>query len=209
MKGYPRNTCLIKSLWTCVRLMMQTKQCCAMTLYYSYENTVLRYTKNDVSKLEETVSTLVSILWDTDPHMNKFKAQSCVIPEIFHQFCGFNDPKWHNHAVKQLSREALTTFYMSLMIQLETSFMYIQKSFKSFKDTFDNLLKLFMATLNTLKEAAVWQKSHPLKLMCQKCYILDMHVLPTAKHLNAYLSKEKTILKKPMNVLAEKKILSL
>ena len=137
--------------------------------------------------------------------MNKFKAQSCVIPEIFHQFCGFNDPKWHNHAVKQLSREALTTFYMSLMIQLETSFMYIQKSFKSFKDTFDNLLKLFMATLNTLKEAAVWQKSHPLKLMCQKCYILDMHVLPTAKHLNAYLSKEKTILKKPMNVLAEKK----
>lgn len=32
-----------------------------------------------------------------------------------------------------------------------------------------------------------------------------MHVLPTAKHLNAYLSKEKTILKKPMNVLAEKK----
>lgn len=44
---------------------------------------------------------------------------------------------------------------MSLMIQLEATFMYIQKSFKSFKDTFDNLLKSFMAMLNTLKEAAV------------------------------------------------------
>ena len=78
-----------------------------------------------------------------------------MIPEIVHQFCGFNDPKSNNHAVKQLSREALTTFYMTLMIQLEATFMYIQKSFKSFKDTFDNLLKSFMATLNTFKEAAV------------------------------------------------------
>ena len=34
--------------------------------------------------------------------------------------------------------------------------------------------------------------------------LLDMHVLPTVKDLNAYSSKEKTILEKLMDVLAEK-----
>lgn len=34
--------------------------------------------------------------------------------------------------------------------------------------------------------------------------LLDMHVLPTVKDLNAYSSKKKTILEKLMEVLAEK-----
>ena len=46
----------------------------------------------DVNKLEEIVSNLVSILWYIGHRMNKFKAQSCTIPEFFQRFCGFNDP---------------------------------------------------------------------------------------------------------------------
>ena len=70
----------------------------------------------DVSKLEEIVSNLVSILWYIGPHMNKFKAQSCPIHKFFHRFCGFNYPKRHNNAVWQLNRKTLATFRTTLKI---------------------------------------------------------------------------------------------
>ena len=72
-----------------------------------------------------TIRTLQDALWATDGHHHTLAERSCNIPEVFHRFTGYNQPKLSKHwkqQVESLSIDTLWSHSQQLFGNLQSGF---------------------------------------------------------------------------------------
>ena len=82
----------------------------------------------DLTDFEKRVVLFSSILWNIDPHQNKFKSRSIHISEfVAKTFFNFNVPKDHKHKIEQLDPKGLQSDINSLSDHCLREYMSVQR----------------------------------------------------------------------------------
>ena len=71
------------------------------------------------------IQTFSSLLWEVDPHYDKFKARGIrFIAQVEKNLLGFNNPKKHGHPVKPIKIQSLMSKATTLSIHVERKYMF-------------------------------------------------------------------------------------
>ena len=149
------------------------------------------------------IKNLTDCLWYIDGHHETLKKQSCPVPEVFHQFFGFNTPELSKHRKRQIENlnfSVLKALTMSLFEHLLASF-WNNSPWKEFQIQVENLaINLSRYTEYLSSQNKVMKEIH-LRPTRQLCDTMSIKYIPASDGIifQKFDSLSRTLLEKNLN----------
>ena len=113
---------------------------------------------------EKLVTVFADILWEIDPHYEKFEKRYKRFPEtVVKCFLHFNDPRKHKHAVKNINRTSLSLDIVKMMNLNDRKFMSFMKPFSELISKTSKSIRIYQL-LGTAKGAQLCPSKYPYRL---------------------------------------------